>query len=351
MAKFSQYAAVLEKRILRGDYTLDNLPTEQEFADEVGVSRMTARKAMLHLVEKGVIVREPHRRPTVNARHERLRGKVNMAVLTPAYSALQYDNWVKSVERCAATRDVMVRVVHYVHWDDPVIPQSLGSCAGVLLVPNSEPIPSRLLSRFAEAKNLVALDGNLTEQGVPSIQTIQSVAVQRIADHLYGLGHRVIDCLNTQPHDRQIEDRLDHWGLWKQIHKVSGRLIDEPVDSYNEPTSKAYSVMKRLLAEDRLDSTAILCLTNAAAEGASRAVYEHGLTIGRDVSICAVDGAKVSRYAIPSRTALQTLDLDPYVEMAMNWLASGAAEWPGKLLVQPGPLDLFEGESTGPVPG
>lgn len=351
MAKFSQYATVLEKRILRGDYTLDHLPTEQEFADEVGVSRMTARKALLHLMAKGIIVREPHSRPRVNPRYERLQGRPHLALLTPAYVSGQYDNWIKSVERVAADCGVLIRVVHYVHWDDPVIPQALASFTGVFVVASSEPIPQRLLKRFSDAGNVVALDSDLTDAGIPSIHAMQSIIVQRMGDHLYELGHRHIDCLNTQPHDRAIEDRLKEWSLWKAAHKVSGLVFDKPVVSYDEPTAKAYSVMKKTLADGRFTATALICLTNAAAEGATRALHEHGLAIGRDVSVCAIDGAKTSRFAIPSRTAFEVVNPDPYVEACMRWMVEdGDDTWQGPLLIQPGRLELFKGESTGPCP-
>ena len=108
--------------------------------------------------------------------------------------------------------------------------------------------------------------------------------------------------------------------------------------------------MKRTLDAGLFNATALLCLTNAAAQGASRALYEHGLVIGRDVSVCAIDGAKTSRFSVPSRTAFEAIDPDRYVELCMRWLAGGGGQWEGPLLIQPGRLELFKGESTGPCP-
>jgi DNA-binding LacI/PurR family transcriptional regulator len=347
-AKYEQYAAILEKRICKGDYAIRRLPTEQEFADEFGISRMTARRALLELIGKGLVVRRPRRRLRVNHRSERLPGRVRLGLLTPAHTSSQYEKWTHAVERVVAGRDASVRCVNYVHWDDPVIARSLRAFDGVLLVPTSEAIPPRVLGRFSESRKLVGLDCDLTHAGVPSVRIFRPDSVRLIGDHLHELGHRRIDCLNVQPRDGEINARIDQWHRWTQRRSVGGRLIDQPVRSYAEPTAKAHEVMSGLLDADEFDATALVCTTVPAANGAVRAMHDHGITVGRSVSVAVMESSELTRFMTPSLTAVRTPALDGYVERCVRWLAGGRGRWEGPLLVEPAAAGLFLGESTGP---
>lgn len=70
---FTSVIEVIEQRIARGDYLLKNIPGERKLAQEVGVSYMTARKAVLHLIERQVLTRRPNGTLDV---HPRLHGRV-----------------------------------------------------------------------------------------------------------------------------------------------------------------------------------------------------------------------------------------------------------------------------------
>ncbi len=347
-AKYARFAAILEKRICKGDYAIRPLPTEQEFADEVGVSRMTARRALLEVIDKGLVVRRPGGRLKVNHRSERLPGRVRLGLLTPAHASSQYEKWTCAVERVAAGCEASVRCVNYVHWDDPVIARSLRAFDGVLLVPSSEQIPPRVLEQFRQWRNVIGLDCDLSHAGVPSVQVLPPAFVRLVGDHLYDLGHRHIDCLNVQPRDGEINGRIEQWGLWTRLRNVKGRLIDQPVRSYAEPTLKAYDVMNGLLDADEFSATALVCTTVPAANGAVRAMYDHGITVGKDASVAVMENSELTRFMTPSLTAVCTPPLDGYVELCMRWLAAGTGRWEGPLLVQLATVELFRGESTGP---
>jgi len=350
MAKYTELAAMLESRIKRGDYLFRELPTEQRFADETESSRMTARRAMAVLIDKGVIERKPNgRRLRLNTgRSSSSARKVSVALLTPAFASSQYDKWLAAAKRVAVSCGISIQSVLYVHWNDAVIMQALKSFKGVLLVPHSEPIPQTLLNHFATAKNLIALDDDLTRIGVPSIGADAADSIMKMAGHLYELGHRRIDLLNTQP-PRRTED-LVHWTQWKRTYKVEGNVVDEPVEPYGDSMDKAYTVVKRMLSDGQFKATALICVTDPTAAGAVRALYESGLVVGRDVSVCALEGNQVARHATPSRTSFEVVPVDPYLELCMRWLISGTGSWEGRLKIQPGELKIFQGESTRPAP-
>ncbi len=350
MPKYAQFSNVLELRIRQGDYTVRELPTEQELADEVGVSRTTARRAMLRLMEKGLLLRKPHGKVVVNQEHQALAGRLRLAFMAPAFSSPEYEKWRFAVDRSAVKFGANVRMVDFVHWDDPAIPQTLAGFDGVFLVPSSEPIPPAVMARLGATKNLVVLDGDFSRHGIPSVQLLSPMFVHRLADHLHDLGHRRIDCLNTQPHDDVVLARIEQWRLWQRVRKTGGRLIDEPVEAFMHAAPKAHAVMSRLLDAGQFNATALLCITDPAAMGAIRALHDHGRVTGKDISVCAVAGGGLARYQVPSLTVLETPDPAPYLEVCLDWFQRRNDPWVGPLLVQPGSLSLFIGESTGPVP-
>jgi DNA-binding LacI/PurR family transcriptional regulator len=231
-----------------------------------------------------------------------------------------------------------------------VISEALERFDGVFLMPSSESIPDSLLERLGGARHLVSLEDDLSQWNVPSIRLLPPRCIHALGDHLYELGHRHIDCLNTQPEDHVIEQRMDQWLLWQRMHKVEGRLLREPVAPYDHAAPRAYEVMKRLLAAKKFKATALVCLTNATATGAIRALLEEGIRVGKDVSVCAMEGETQARYQWPSRTVLEAPEPDIYVQACVDWFSKVSEPWVGPRLIEPTTLTLFQGESTGPAP-
>jgi hypothetical protein len=348
MAKYYETAGLLEKRIRSGDYTTRELPTELQLAEEMGISRRTARRALQQLMEAGLLLRKPYGRAEINLEHAQLAGKLRLAFLSPAFNSPGIELWRLAVSQTCSKRSASVRSIDFVHWDDPTISQTLAGFDGVFLVPSSEPIPPLVSKRLASAQNLVALDTDLSEHGIPSVQLFPPAFMQKLGDHLYDLGHRSIDCLNTQPNDVVIQQRLDAWSRWKQERSVDGQIIDTPVQPYEKTMPKAYETMSRLLKAGQFKATGLVCLTDDAATGAIRALHEHGIRIGKEVSVCTTDINGFSRYQCPSRTSVELPDPGPYLAFCLEWLAGGIRPWTGPMLMQPSSATLFIGESSGP---
>ncbi len=350
MTKYARFSGVIEARIRRGDYVVRELPTELELAKEFEVSRKTARRAMQDLLEKGIVVRRPYGRLAVNRKHKEVKGRIHVAFLAMAFYSTHVEQWRLAVSRAAEKIGALVRPLDFVHWEDRAIPEALERFDGVFMMPNSELIPGALLKRLGSAKHLVSLENDLSQWNVPSICLLPPRFIHSLGDHLYALGHRRIDCLNTQPEDHVIEQRMDQWLLWQRMHKIEGRLIREPVAPYDHAAPRAYAVIKQMLSNGKFNATGLVCLTNAAAVGATRALQEHGLQVGRDVSVCAMEGETDAPFQWPSRTVLEIPKPDIYVEVCMDWFAKRTEPWLGPRLLEPSSLTLFKGESTGPAP-
>ncbi|HEX4124898.1 MAG TPA: substrate-binding domain-containing protein [Tepidisphaeraceae bacterium] len=346
MDKYAQFGQVMEERIRRGDYALRDLPTELELASEFGASRKTARRAIQELLEKGIVHRKPYGRLRVNQKHARLQ----IAFLGTSFFSHPAEEWRFAVTRAAEKFDAAIRPVDFVHWNDPVIPETLKAFDGVFLLPSSETIPRALLERFRDTAHLVSLEYDLSEWNVPSVHLLPPRSIHVLGDHLYKLGHRHIDCLNTQPADSVIQQRSEQWKGWSRLHKVQSCTYNEPVIPYQHAAPKAYEVMKRLLAAGEFKATGLVCLTNAAAMGSIRALLEHGVRVGNDVSVCAMEGEPFAQLMSPSWTVLKVPEPHVYIEACVEWIAGQNEPWTGPLLMEPATMSLFEGESTGPAP-
>jgi DNA-binding LacI/PurR family transcriptional regulator len=349
MAKYESICELMEKRIRLGDYAMKEIPAEERLALEVGVSRMTARRAVMRLVERGILVRKPNGRVVVNRQSLEADAQPQVALLMPAFVSLTFERWLISAEVAASKLNMRVRKVDYVHWDDPTIAETFENFDGVFLVPSSEEVPPQVIQRFRlQTTPLVVLDSDWTADGLRSIDLAPPRQMRRLLDHLWDLGHRKIACLNTQPHSSAVIARLKERADWEAERGVSGRLIDDPVQPRGDTTVQAYEVMSKFLQARRPDFTAIVATTVTPAIGAMRALYEAGIKVGKDLSLCAVNDEGLAKYMCPSLTCTQMPDPEPFLAVGYEWM-TGRGGWDkSQLLLQPADVSLFKGESTGP---
>ncbi|RYG64148.1 LacI family transcriptional regulator, partial [bacterium] len=164
-------------------------------------------------------------------------------------------------------------------------------------------------------------------------------------DHLSGLGHTQIAAFNTHPFVPAIEERLRQWQQWIDGHGLGGELINEAVAPRADARDKAYELARdRLASGQGLGGTAVLCTTMPVALGVMRAINEHGLTIGRDISICVVNDEGMARFLNPPLTSTCLANPTTAVREAVEWMTGSA--WNGPLLKCYKEVDLFIGGST-----
>jgi hypothetical protein len=346
---FTDVMEAIERRIAAGDYMLRDLPGERRLAEEVGVSYMTARKAVTGLIERGVLARRPNGSLIVNPGRRGTASAIKVALLTPAYPSLHLLQCRDAVSRVAEARRVQFRPVEYVHWDDPTVAEAVSGADGVIVIPSTEPIPSRVLRVFTDPDNrVVFLDDDMTDHGVPSVRLFAKAHITKVFDHLWNLGHRRIDCLNVQGRNREIVRRIGEWLGWLERRQAVGSLIDAPVEPYTDPTAAAYRIIQKTLrCKPDAIGTALMCTTQPAAIGAVRACHDAGLTVGHDISVCAINCEPTGRYFVPSLTGLDAPEIMPLVDRCFDWFAGKGAAWVGPLLLVPPRANLYLGESTG----
>lgn len=350
MKKVNLATELIEKRILFADHVVAGIPSERQLADELGISRTTVRKAVQQLMDKGTLERQENGRLQVSEQAGQTRVRT-IGFITPEGTSANREDWRESLSRIVQSigeeHQVVLRSVVYGHWADPAIQESLASFDGAFFLTNSEGVPNWLMKKIIESPcRVVSLDWDYSDAGLPSIQLLTPSAEQQLFDHLIRLGHRRIDCLNTQAVDSVIQNRIAVWQQYNDVRGMNGQLHSLTL---SKPVESAYQLVRDIVHDGGSLGTALFCTTGPAAIGAMRALHEAGLKIGDDVSVCAVNSEGVGRYLQPSLTALESPPRAPYLRRALDWMLGDGA-WQGPQLVEADDVPLFEGESTGPAP-
>lgn len=350
--KFMGIVEVLRQRVERGDYALKALPSEMELAEESGVSRMTARRALTHLIDAGILRRDESRRLQIagpeGGKHTR-----QFAFLMPPVISEDVQAWQWAVEQAVGAIKGVLRPIIYTNWNDVLVSDSLKGFDGIFLMQTGLEVPEAAIRVLKNSPNpVVSLDLDLSSRGIPSIWLFPERAVRQLLDHLRKLGHRRIACVHTCQTNRVFQQRIGYWQTWKEDHKIDGELIDHPGDdkSIDHGALAAEREMTRRLEDGSFADTAILCTNVWTALGVQKAATNLGLTLGRDLSLCTINDEVLAPWLNPSLTALRMPDPSAMLETCVRWMAKGGGPWSGPKLLQPKKVPLFQGDSTGPPP-
>ncbi len=351
MVKYKQISQLLEKRIRYGDYVSEELPTEMNLASEIGVSRTTARKAIMHLIDRGVLMRGENGRVLCSEEH--VQQTTRVAFLTPAWPSSEMHTWRYSLEQAAAKLEIQLRPIDYVHPDDPVIIQAAESFDGIFLLPGPEAFPQPVIDRLKRCPRIIVVGQDYSWANLLSIHCFPPEHIRQLLDIFSAKHLSRVDFLAAQPIGPTMEGRIGQWWAFKRDTGMTGELITSQLKPYTMTAHNGYELMRKYLKQTPCPIKpengphGLLCGSINASIGASRAVTDAGLKIGKDVLIAAINGEEINRYLQPSITCLESRDTSAYLQKCLNWIKLKTQAWDGPILMEPAAPSLFIGESTG----
>lgn len=348
VAKYTEVMAVIERRIRQGDYLLDVVPGERTIAAETGVSHMTARKAVQALISKQVLKRASTGGLQVNPRYQATQRVAQIVMLYPAYPSPFLTQLRQTILQSTRKHDVELRPVQYVHWDDPVVMDAVSHQSGTIVIPSSSNVPEHIAKVMRESK-CISLDIDLSHHDIKSIRLFPDAHVFEVFEHLKSQGHTKINCISTHTRNAEIERRIKLWRQWIKREGIEGELWENPADSFDDPTPYAHQLMLSRLDQGDHRDTAIVGTTFPAALGAARACWERGVTVGKDISICAVNIESPARYMTPGIAGLDIPELSSILEQCFGWFLHDK-QWDGPMLIEPRHSSMFCGESIDMIP-
>lgn len=349
MALYDEIAERLRVRIDEGGYALRKFPGEKNLAEEMGVSYMTARRAVTRLVEQGVLVRAENGRAEIPVGPVR-ESPPRLALLTPAFATPAYARWHAALDRAARERGASIRPFTYVHWEDALLWDALAGFDGTFVLPSSEPLPDALAARMRQlTRPPVWLGEDASRLGLPSVVLYPPVWTQRVLDHLADRGHTRIACFNVQPHDHDTRMRIMQWRLWMAARGLETPCFDDPVAPGDSPYETAPARFAERWTRHPDGFTAVFAVTLAAALGVFRALGDRGLTAGEDMAVATLDGEGMAATLTPSLTAVRDPDPLPFVRVCLGWIAE-RRPWSGPQALSAEGAEVVERESTRRVP-
>lgn len=343
MVKSERIAAVLRDRLVRGDYALRAFPSERDLAAELGVSYLTARKAVIQLILEGVLERAGRGRakpsPDVGS------GRPTLAMLAPAYPSRCIHRFQELLSAAAARHRYACQSLRFIHWDEPVVAEVLRHSRGVLMVMPPGEVPAAMVAMLRESRARVAVVGqDLSRHGLPAIDHLPAMGMRLALDHFAARGRRQVAVLNTQPHDHAIHARLAEAQVWARAHPdVRMTIHDHAVAPFDDALPAARQAARRLLS-GRQGPDAVLGVTLMAAMGTLRAAADLGLADAARPAVAAMDGEDLADELVPAITTVDGTGHDAAIADTVRWMMGGA--WQGPL-IRPCPPRLTVRESSG----
>ncbi len=321
-AKYLQIAQLVRTQVKDGEFNHRPLPSERQIAQSFGVSHMTARKATQALLGEGTLTRLDNGRLAARQQAvEPIKGP-KIALISPSFDSESLRKVHMALEEVVEKRKGILRPIGFTKLYDTIISEVLeADYDGIFLLPPREPMPKLFLDMLKRhASRLAIVFRDMTEHGLMSVGYRATEDIQKIWDHLYDLGHRKIIYINTEP-DVNDTDRVDErFEQWCESRNVMPVILCQAVENFQYADLKAYELMNDALDHGKLENCTALFASNLnIARAAIRAFFEHGITVGKDMSVATQDLPRIAKMSTPSITTLDLKPMNKLMEQILDW--------------------------------
>jgi len=337
LPRYLRVTSLLRAEVQSGAFG-DRLPAENELAAKYRISRMTLRRALAALAEEGLL--DPRQGAGTFVREGAGQARTVALVVAPDMVAHQEDPYhqqvVVSLMYACAARSWMLRIAPSAADLGSRFSAGRGAAVSGCIAVGFGGHDHGLLSDIPIP--IVCVDGEPLP-GSPSVLPDNAVGTANAVDRLIALGHREIAHIAGSSDKLAGRERL---AAFLTAMSRSGLAVREgAVSPSTFLFEDGYQAMARWW-QAPVRPTAVVCASDMVALGAARWAVEHGVRVGRDVSLIGCDGLAISALAWPP---ISTLALD-FTAHAGNVLdAVVDSERSG---IRRTPLRLIERASMGP---
>lgn len=307
--RYAKLRAAILERIQSGQYAPGTrLPAEPEIAKEFGVSRMTANRAILSLVDDGWLNRK--RKAGTFVAESTLSRRPVLAIeiperqLTDEYFHRLY--W--ELQRRITSRGGTVQIVE-IPAKERVSTLRAHDADPMIFLGPAKTMHQDLRDLARTGTRLLVIGSNITGDGIIAIDSDNILGGALACSHLYELGHRNIGFVGAYPDDTNTVDRLRGFRAALQTRGIPFRQ-DRAVmcATMMENDKKAQAQLIKLL-ESPNRPTALFAAGAYIAMSVIGVASSIGLRVPHDLSIVGYDDPPfVSRLLTPLTTVSQPLE-------------------------------------------
>ncbi|HAI10094.1 MAG TPA: hypothetical protein DCM28_00190 [Phycisphaerales bacterium] len=346
--KYTDIVEMVTRRIDQGDYPTDTFPSARKLASDVGVSYMTARKAIAILADSGRLQQLDNGRMQIIRPRKSKRHEPRFAFIMPALESFAFVEWLDRITAVVEEMGGSVRPVGYVHGEDKLITETFAAdFDGFFIIPPPELSPLLRQQFERMVGRVVVMWYDLTDMGHPRLDGGAFTNIDRLVEHFQERGCKRIDALCTQG-QRSVgsaEQRIATWQQSISDRGLTGKLwrYDKPETSISE--SRAYELTTQMLEAGDLPD-ALFCVTAQPVVGVYRALHDAGVVVGRDIAVGTFGAPERCKLMIPSLTTIHASPSEADIELAVKWLLANRKPTLPSLHIEPEICEVFIGESS-----
>ncbi len=331
-AKYRQVREAISDSIRSGQVGSDErLPAERELARLHGVSYMTARRAVVDMVEAGLLERRGREgtfvRPygakrltttTLNLIYPDFDTPAIKAMLRLSLGECEKRGWKTNIIRLnAGTELLALRALRE------------GELAMVLV--EGPELQGALGEALQKAQGRAVLIGNrLDGVGVPSVLADDAQAVRLAVNHLQHAGHEKIALLSDHPTHAIERVQIATWrACLKSIERQAGHQVPQDLIVIGTPrhecvTQYSFEGVKAYF-ESGGEATALITLYDEMALAALSAIRAVGKTAPESVSLLNLGDSAMMALAYPPVTCID-IHLESHILQGMELLDAAAQD-------------------------
>lgn len=327
------------------------LPSERILASQFEVDRLTLRKALSKLEDKGLIKKRSGARTIITKLPVASSNSISHNVLWLLPRGYDYIDRINEpfnillfnhIERLVTEEGYNLIYKSFSEDEEPSKILNTMDFDGVFFVSNVAP-------KMMTATYLAGIPGvvlNSFDNKYPCVLGDRLSGVEQALDHLIELGHRKIAFIGGTPGYTNSELSLK--GYQETLHKHGIEIETTYMETGFWSYTGGYKAMQKILTNSTVRPTALFAADDSMAFGAHKALRDKRLFVPKDMSIVGYDNLDVPGY---STIELTTVDLDLYSLATSAWWTLKNQLSGGKILNSKTilPVKLVIRESTAAV--